>query len=191
MKTRDRPSWRCGGFGQWVELARSGVTAGRSEIGANGHPTRSCGSSLAIPGRAAMPAFSIYRMRGPGSSAFPGFHGAPRPVSPPFDLLEIQKSQHFAEEGLRVAERLEDAARLVGAHMALAGRERRRHCSPQSSAGLPKGSIRPTSKRPRRCSTNSPSLSLPRRESSRRGACTRTCARGCLPLLARYACVRV
>jgi tetratricopeptide (TPR) repeat protein len=35
------------------------------------------------------------------------------------NLLEIEKSQHFAEEALRVAERLDDAARLVGAHMAL------------------------------------------------------------------------
>ena len=36
-------------------------------------------------------------------------------------LLEMEKSQHFAEEALRVAERLDDAARLVGAHMALGG----------------------------------------------------------------------
>jgi tetratricopeptide (TPR) repeat protein len=34
-------------------------------------------------------------------------------------LLEIEKAQHFAEEALRVAERLDDAARLVGGHMAL------------------------------------------------------------------------
>jgi hypothetical protein len=34
-------------------------------------------------------------------------------------LPEMQKAQHFAEEGLRVAERLDDAARLVGAHGAL------------------------------------------------------------------------
>ena len=34
-------------------------------------------------------------------------------------LLEMEKSQHFAEQGLRVAERLDDAARLVGAHIAL------------------------------------------------------------------------
>jgi predicted ATPase len=34
-------------------------------------------------------------------------------------FLEMEKSQHFAEEGLHVAERLEDAARLVGAHIAL------------------------------------------------------------------------
>jgi class 3 adenylate cyclase/tetratricopeptide (TPR) repeat protein len=33
------------------------------------------------------------------------------------NLLEIEKSQHFAEEALRVAERLDDAGRLVGAHM--------------------------------------------------------------------------
>jgi len=34
-------------------------------------------------------------------------------------LLEMQKAQHFAEEALRVAERLHDAARLVGAHITL------------------------------------------------------------------------
>jgi tetratricopeptide (TPR) repeat protein len=33
--------------------------------------------------------------------------------------LEMQKAQHFAEEALRVAERLDDAARLVGGHMAV------------------------------------------------------------------------
>jgi predicted ATPase len=36
-----------------------------------------------------------------------------------FFLLDIEKAQHFAEEGLRVAERLGDAARLVWAHLAL------------------------------------------------------------------------
>jgi len=36
------------------------------------------------------------------------------------NLLELEKSRHFAEEALRVAERLGDAARLVGGHMALA-----------------------------------------------------------------------
>ena len=35
------------------------------------------------------------------------------------NLLEMEKSQHFAEEAMRVAERLGDAARLVGAHAAL------------------------------------------------------------------------
>src|SRR5262249_48749257 len=35
-------------------------------------------------------------------------------------LLEMEKAQHFAEEALRVAERLDDA-RLVGAHMGLGG----------------------------------------------------------------------
>jgi class 3 adenylate cyclase/tetratricopeptide (TPR) repeat protein len=35
------------------------------------------------------------------------------------NLREMEKSQHFAEEALRVAERLDDAARLVGAHAAL------------------------------------------------------------------------
>ena len=37
------------------------------------------------------------------------------------NLLEMEKAQHLAEEVLRVAERLDDAARLVGAHMALGG----------------------------------------------------------------------
>ncbi len=35
------------------------------------------------------------------------------------NLLEMEKSQHFAEEAMRLAERLGDAARLVGAHMSL------------------------------------------------------------------------
>jgi tetratricopeptide (TPR) repeat protein len=35
------------------------------------------------------------------------------------NLFEMEKAQHFAEEALRVAERLDDAARLVGGHMAL------------------------------------------------------------------------
>ena len=33
-------------------------------------------------------------------------------------LQELEKAQHFAEEALRIAERLDDAGRLVGAHMA-------------------------------------------------------------------------
>jgi predicted ATPase len=37
------------------------------------------------------------------------------------NLHEMEKSQHFAEEALRVAERLDDAAGLVGGHMALGG----------------------------------------------------------------------
>ena len=37
------------------------------------------------------------------------------------NLREMEESQHFAEEALRVAERLDDASRLVGAHMALGG----------------------------------------------------------------------
>jgi predicted ATPase len=36
------------------------------------------------------------------------------------NLLEMEKAEHFAEEAMRVAERLDDAARLVGAHMAVA-----------------------------------------------------------------------
>jgi len=34
-------------------------------------------------------------------------------------LQELEKAQHFAEEALRIAERLDDAGRLVGAHMAV------------------------------------------------------------------------
>ena len=37
------------------------------------------------------------------------------------NLLEMEKAQHFAEEALRVAERLDDPARLVGGHMAIGG----------------------------------------------------------------------
>src|ERR1700736_4900335 len=37
------------------------------------------------------------------------------------NLHEMEKAQHFAEEGVRVAERLGDAARLVGAHVSLGG----------------------------------------------------------------------
>jgi tetratricopeptide (TPR) repeat protein len=35
------------------------------------------------------------------------------------NLLEMEKAQHFAEEALRVAERLDDAPRLVGTHAVL------------------------------------------------------------------------
>jgi tetratricopeptide (TPR) repeat protein len=35
------------------------------------------------------------------------------------NLLEMERAQHFAQEALRVAERLGDAARLVGAHVTL------------------------------------------------------------------------
>jgi class 3 adenylate cyclase/tetratricopeptide (TPR) repeat protein len=38
---------------------------------------------------------------------------------PHMNLLEMEKAQHIAEEALRVAERLGDAAHLVGAHVAL------------------------------------------------------------------------
>jgi tetratricopeptide (TPR) repeat protein len=34
-------------------------------------------------------------------------------------LLEMEKAQHFAEDAMRVAERLDDAARLVGGHVAV------------------------------------------------------------------------
>src|SRR4029077_11009090 len=35
------------------------------------------------------------------------------------NLPELEKAQHFGEEAMRVAERLGDAARLVGAHTSL------------------------------------------------------------------------
>jgi predicted ATPase len=35
------------------------------------------------------------------------------------NLLEMEKAEHFAEEAMRMAERVNDAARLVGAHMTL------------------------------------------------------------------------
>ena len=64
-------------------------------------------------------------MRGPGSSV--GNSGitpassrrSAACISTIVNLLEMEKAQHFAEEAMRVAERLDDAARLVGAHMAL------------------------------------------------------------------------
>jgi tetratricopeptide (TPR) repeat protein len=37
------------------------------------------------------------------------------------NLLEMEKAQHFAEEALHVAERLDDTARLVGAYASLGG----------------------------------------------------------------------
>ena len=64
-------------------------------------------------------------MRGPGSSVgssgiTPGSSRRSAACSSTImNLLEMEKAQHFAEEALRVAERLDDAARLVGAHMAL------------------------------------------------------------------------
>jgi hypothetical protein len=47
-----------------------------------------------------------------------------------------------------------------------AGRAKPAICSHRFTAGLPKGSIPPISKRPRRCSTNRLSRRLPRRDSS-------------------------
>ena len=64
-------------------------------------------------------------MRGPGSSAgssgiTPGEYTALRGLQlHNLNLLEIEKSRHFAEEAMRVAERLDEPARLVGGHMAL------------------------------------------------------------------------
>jgi predicted ATPase len=67
-------------------------------------------------GRAYARAWELCRQLGDHSREFMALRGL---YLHHLNLLEMEKSQHFAEEGLRVAERLEDAARLVGAHMAL------------------------------------------------------------------------
>jgi tetratricopeptide (TPR) repeat protein len=62
------------------------------------------------------PAPSLARPRGDHSREFTALRGLQlHHLGTP----DLEKSQHFAEEALRVAERLDDAARLVGAHMAL------------------------------------------------------------------------
>ena len=78
---------------------------------------------FATRARAATPTLTE-PMRGPGNSVsnsgmtHGGFTALRGLMSYPM-LPEIAKSQHFAEEALRVAERLDDAAHLVGGHMAL------------------------------------------------------------------------
>ena len=67
-------------------------------------------------GRAYARAWELCRQLGDHSREFTALRGLQLHH---LNLLEMEKAQHFAEEALRVAERLDDAARLVGAHMAL------------------------------------------------------------------------
>src|SRR6266478_6725997 len=67
-------------------------------------------------GRAYARAWELCRQLGDQSHEFTALRGLYRHH---LNLLEMEKAQHFAEEALRVAERLDDAARLVGGHMAL------------------------------------------------------------------------
>src|SRR6202035_3042628 len=67
-------------------------------------------------GRAYARAWELCRQLGDHSRGFTALRGLQLYHA---NLLEMEKAQHFAEEALRVAERLDDAARLVGAHMAL------------------------------------------------------------------------
>jgi predicted ATPase len=67
-------------------------------------------------GRAYARAWELCRQLGDHSRGFMALRGLQLYH---LNRAEMEKSQHFAEEALRVAERHEDAARLVGAHMAL------------------------------------------------------------------------
>jgi hypothetical protein len=67
-------------------------------------------------GRAYARAWELCRHLGDHSREFTALRGL---MLYHLDLLELEKSQHFAEEALRVAERLGDAARLVGGQMAV------------------------------------------------------------------------
>ena len=67
-------------------------------------------------GRAYARAWELCRQLGDHSREFMALRGL---MLSHLNLLEMEKAQHFAEEALRVAERLDDAARLVGGHMAL------------------------------------------------------------------------
>jgi tetratricopeptide (TPR) repeat protein len=69
-------------------------------------------------GRAYARAWELCRQLGDHSREFTALRGLQLYHQ---NLLEMEKAQHFAEEALRVAERLDDAARLVGGHMALGG----------------------------------------------------------------------
>jgi predicted ATPase len=68
-------------------------------------------------GRAYARAWELCRQLGDHSRGFTALRGLQLYHA---NLLEMEKAQHFAEEGLRVAERLDDAARLLGAHGMLA-----------------------------------------------------------------------
>ncbi len=67
-------------------------------------------------GRAYARAWELCRQLGDHSREFTALRGL---YVYHVSLLEMEKSQHFAEEAMRVAERLDDVAHLVGAHMAL------------------------------------------------------------------------
>ena len=79
-----------------------------------------CGSARSSASRSGRPGayarvWELCRQVGDHSREFTALRGLQR-----YHLnFEMAKAQHFAEEALRVAERLDDAARLVGAHMAL------------------------------------------------------------------------
>ena len=74
------------------------------------------GSSHPDIGRAYARAWELCRQLGDHSLEFTALRGLQLHH---LNLLEMEKAQHFAEEALRVAERLDDAARLVGGHHAL------------------------------------------------------------------------
>ena len=67
-------------------------------------------------GRAYARAWELCRQLGDHSRGFMALRGLYLHHQ---NLLEMEKAQHFAEEALHVAERLDDAARLVGGHMAV------------------------------------------------------------------------
>jgi class 3 adenylate cyclase/tetratricopeptide (TPR) repeat protein len=69
-------------------------------------------------GRAYARAWELCRQLGDPSREFTALRGL---MLYHLNLLEVEKTQHFAEEALRVAERLDDPARLVGAHVGLGG----------------------------------------------------------------------
>ena len=67
-------------------------------------------------GRTYARAWELCRQLGDHSREFTALRGL---MLHHLNLFEMEKAQHFAEEALRVAERLDDAARFVGGHMAL------------------------------------------------------------------------
>jgi predicted ATPase len=67
-------------------------------------------------GRTYARALELCQQLGDHSREFTALRGLQRHHN---GLLEIDKAQHFAEEAMRVAERLDDAAHLVGGHTAL------------------------------------------------------------------------
>src|ERR1700730_2385713 len=110
---------------------RLGAAAmGGNERMAGRHPTSVSFYPLArdeqcLPADPARSALSAEPMHGHGSSVSSsgdhsrGFTALRGLMLHHLNLLQMEKARHFAEEALRVAERLDDAARLVGGHMAL------------------------------------------------------------------------